>query len=306
MIEFVQRLRAANWVFVWRGTVAGLLLAIIVTLVVTVPWGYGWDSHDFRVYMRAAQRLWAEGSPYRCDPPNCFLYSPLFAAIISPLALLPEQIAFAIWRLGALGALGLALRGTGPFALAAFCIPGLWTSDIIAGNVMAYGTAAMIAVIRWPSVRTVVAYAALVAVVPKPQFLPVLVYGVWRAPSAWRGVAIAAAIGAGMLAFPGYLASLVDQVGTTAPQAMLLPLPVGLALAVLLTALGLRWPRLLGAAAYFASPYAWPYNTVLFAASLAKPDSGGAVRIDVDSEDGDVPLRDRLTPRPAIREGQYP
>jgi hypothetical protein len=261
----------------WVARRAAIIVAVPVAIVavgeaVTAPWGSQWNGWDFRVYLTAASRLISEGSPYRCDlGAPCFLYSPAFAVLTAPLTLIPEPIAIALWRLGALAALAWSMRGTGPLGLLVFCIPGLWTSDLLVGNVSAYATAAMIAVVRWPSVRTVVGYAVLVAVIPKPQFLPVLAYGLWHVREARLPVLLIGFGGIAMLGFPGYLGSLIHQGGAIGMGNFALPEPWAKIAAIVLTIAALRWPRLLGLAAVCAALFWWDYATVPLALLVIKP-----------------------------------
>jgi hypothetical protein len=237
------------------------LVLIAVALALRAPWGNGWDGFDFGVYMTASRRLLEGASPFYCQVNGCYVYSPAFAAAISPMTVLPGAVGLALWRFAGVASLAVATRGLGPSGLVVFCIPGLWESDIVSGNVMAYATAAMIAVVRWPSVRTVAAYAVLVALIPKPQFLPVLIYGFWRVPEARRAVVVVGALGMLMLAWPDYLGGLLHQ-PTIARADTLLPLPLAVGAALALTIAGLRWPRLLGPAAFVSAPYALPYTAV--------------------------------------------
>ncbi len=173
----------------------------------------------------------------------------------------------------ALASLGFAVRGLGWVGLLAFLAPGLWSSDLMAGNVATFATAAMVAVIRWPSVRTVVGYAVLVAVVPKPTFLPVLVYGFWHVPAARRYVVLAGVAGAAMLAWPGYLERLTLQ--GAQGSSLHLPGPATKIAAVVLTLAGLRWSRLLGLASIAATPYLWPYTFTHLGVTFVRSDHRG-------------------------------
>jgi hypothetical protein len=246
------------------------LVVVAVLLALRAPWGNGWDGYDFGVYVQSAQRLLLGASPYFCQENGCYVYSPAFAVLATPLTLLPGDLGLALWRLGGVMSLILATRGLGPAGLIVFCIPGLWESDLVAGNVMAFATAAMFAVVRWPSVRTVVAYAVLVAIIPKPQFLPVLLYGLWRVREARLGSLAVGVAGLVMLAWPGYLAALLHQPEIARAEPWL-PLPLAVAASLGLAVAGWRWPPLLGPAAVLAAPYALPYTMVPLGLLGAKP-----------------------------------
>jgi hypothetical protein len=145
--------------------------------------------------------------------------------------------------------------------LLALVFPALWV-DFTAGQTTMLAVAGMVAVIRWPSVRTVALYAVLVALVPKPAYLPVLVYGLWHVRASWPYVLAIGAAGLVMLAWPGYLGNLLVQgsgAGDPMGLSIRLPLVLSVPLAALATWAGLRRPGWLGVAAVLLMPYWWGY-----------------------------------------------
>lgn len=244
---------------------AGLfVVAALVGLASLASWSRNpWDGFDLaNYYLSAARNL---SDIYACSP-HCYVYSPAFAVAIAPLTLLPLWLALAVWRAAAILALLAATRGLGWIRWVIFLAPGLWSSDLVSGNTNALALSAMVAVVRWPSVRTVLGYAVVVALIPKPQFLPVLAYGMWRVPQArlW-GLAVGTA-GLAMLAWPGYFDNLARQ--TSVVGTIVLPQPWTATAAIALTAIGLRFHRILGLAAVAAAPYLWSYTLMFLALGM--------------------------------------
>jgi hypothetical protein len=87
--------------------VAGLLVAAALAFTLKVS-----DKmEDFEVYHRAAARALAGEPLYRPEDGHwLFKYLPAFALVISPLALVPEQAAKAIWFFASVASLVLLLR----------------------------------------------------------------------------------------------------------------------------------------------------------------------------------------------------
>jgi hypothetical protein len=253
--------RPVDVAFVGRGLWFGLVALSAVWMATVAPWHVDWVGRDLSRYLAA-------------DYGAGFLYSPAFAVLVSPLRPLPFEVTVALWRIGEVAALALAVRGT-VWGWAVFLIPGFWWSELVGCNVMGYATAAMIAVIRWPSVRSVSLYAVMVALIPKPAFLPVVVWGFVVVPAARRYVLAIGAAGLAMLAWPGYLnAILYGHEGWMANLRW--PQPWGYLAAAAVTLVGLRFPRLLGVAALLASPYVFPYHTTVLGTLFTRPGSAGS------------------------------
>lgn len=258
-----------------------LLASALVGVILILSAGYHvrwslmgeWSGYDFAVYMRAAEQMVATGSPYLSSEP-LFLYSPPFALLTAPLTALPFEVALAVWRIASIAALALALRGSRPVAYLIFALPFLGT-DLLVGNTTTFAMAGMIAVIRWPSVRTVVGYAVLFVLIPKPQFLPVLVYGVWHVRAARLPALAVAGAGASLLLWPGFIDAMTRQTGAIGLGDYFLPEPWAKLAAVALTVAGLRWPRLLGPASVCAAFYWWAYNLLPLGLVLVQPGATG-------------------------------
>lgn len=251
--------------FVLRGSWYAFVAFACLYMAATAPWDN--VGVDFSRYLAGSRGLWA-GDAYTGTG---LLYSPAFAVLVTPLTWLPFEVALNLWRIAELAALVLVLRGAPPLAWAALLIPGLWWSELVGCNVMGFGTAAMIAVLRWPSVRSVTLYALMVAIIPKPAFLPVMAWGFVVVPEARRYVLAIGAFGAVMLLWPGYVhAAISTNEGHLANFRW--PQPWGYVAAAVLTLVGLRYTRLLGVAAFVATPYVFPYSsTVIGASAVTSP-----------------------------------
>jgi hypothetical protein len=258
-------------VWVWYATFVGLAAWGLYSALAASAW----DGFDLGIYLEAAGR-WP--TPYDCPPTgSCYRYSPGFALLTTPLTLVPFEVALAAWRIAGVACLALALARLHPAVVLGVILSPWVIADLSVGNTTTFALAAMVAVLRWPSVRTAVLYAALVALVPKPSFLPVLALVLWQHAETRRPVAVVGAFGAAMLLWPGYIAALgtADRImgGTSAsdgiPAAMTAVLVAsGLACLVLAT----RWPRLVGPASVLVSAYWYPYTfAVGLTAFIAPP-----------------------------------
>lgn len=255
-----------RWTVIATCTALGLV-ALLLAL------GAPWTGRDLAMFLDAGHRMAAGQSPY-ADP--LFRYSPAFAALV---AMLPSgAVSLAVWRTASVAALALSLRGaTTPLTIAVIAPAVVF--DLASGNVTCFALALMIAVLRWPSVRTAAAYAVFVVLVPKPAFLPVLLYAFVTIPAARRSLVLVGLAGAAMLAVPGYAGALLAGGGETGffiSSAIRLPAvaTVGLvACGVVVAVLGLRWPRVLGAASVLVSGYWFPYVFAPLALTTLPPGS---------------------------------
>lgn len=248
-------------------TLAVEAVALIAIVGVGLRFFPDWVNLDVEVYMEAGRRF-AAGEPlYGWSVPGgyTFRYSPPFAALMAPWSALPLEVASVALRALGLLALAWSVRGLGWVVPVVLLSPGV-VFDQVPGNVMTIGVAAMIAVIRWPNVRTITLYGLLVLLAPKPAFLPVLLWGITRVPRAAAPVAVLGGFGLALLAFhPGFGDGLLragSEWGRTLVPGLVLPasLVAGvLVLAIGLTIAALRRWRLLGPAAVLASPYFYGY-----------------------------------------------
>jgi len=255
----------------WRPLVLVTLGVEVVTLLAIVAigrlWFPDWINFDVRIYLEAGRRVAASLSPYDWTIAGgySYHYSPVFAALMAPLASLPVELVSVGFRAVGLVALALSLRGLGWLAPIVLLSPVV-VFDQVPGNVMTLALAAMIMVIRWPSARTVVAYSLIIFFAPKPAFLPVLFWGMARAPSSIPGVGVVAAAGAATLALSAEFADSFlrasGEWGRLIIPGAVVPAPVVaalLGLGAILSVAALRRPRLLGAASVLLSPYYYGY-----------------------------------------------
>ena len=259
-----------------------LALVCVVLTVVAVAYS-AWDSVDLAVYVEAGRRFAAGLSPYGFALPPIgalFRYSPVFAAGMAPLSGLPFPLVAAGWRLLEVGLLALSVRGLGWLGVAIVVNP-LVVLDLSVGNVGTLFLATMIMVVRWPSVRTVTAFALLVLLIPKPTLLPVLAWGLWRVRASWvpvAGVGVAGLVMVLLVPDFGHAILTGDRiVGMLQNLAFVPPWIVGILMAssVALTVASVRWPRLLGPASVLASPYYFSYSLVpLLLALVPGPETG--------------------------------
>jgi len=259
-----------------------LALVCVVLTVAAVAYS-AWDSVDLAVYVEAGRRFAAGLSPYGFALPPIgalFRYSPVFAAGMAPLSGLPFPLVAAGWRLLEVGLLALSVRGLGWLGVAIVVNP-LVVLDLSVGNVGTLFLATMIMVVRWPSVRTVTAFALLVLLIPKPTLLPVLAWGLWRVRASWvpvAGVGVAGLVMVLLVPDFGHAILTGDRiVGMLQNLAFVPPWIVGILMAssVALTVASVRWPRLLGPASVLASPYYFSYSLVpLLLALVPGPETG--------------------------------
>jgi len=245
-----------------------LALASAVLAIAAVLYS-AWDSVDLAVYVEAGRRFAAGLSPYGFALPPIgalFRYSPVFAAGMAPLSGLPFAWVALGWRLVELALLAISVRGLGWLGVAIVLNP-LVVLDLSVANVGTLFLAAMIMVVRWPSARTVTAYAILVLLIPKPTLLPVLAWGLWRVRASWLPVAGVGVAGLAMvLLVPDFGHAILsgDRIFGMLQNLAFLPawlVAILMASSVVLTVASVR-PRLLGPASVLASPYYFSYSLV--------------------------------------------
>lgn len=274
-----------------RLAIAVVLAAEIATLVGIVLVGRlffdDWINLDVEVYVEAGRRFAAGQGLYDWAAPGgwTFRYSPAFAALMAPLSGVPFEVASVAFRLLGLTALAWSLRGLGWLIPIVLLSPGV-VFDQVPGNVMSYALAAMVAVLRRPGVAAVTLYALLILLVPKPVFLPVLLWGLVRVPRALVPVGAIATAGAAMLlldhAFADGLLKASWEWGHTLVPGLVLPawlvvasLVAGAACAIA----ALRSWRFLAPASVLTSPYFYGYAFAPLIL-LALPDDTVAERAE--------------------------
>lgn len=236
--------------------IVGLLLGIetLVLHLATDPLA------DARVYYEAGARLNAGLPLYDVeagDHAGLYLNPPLLAILFRPLAMLPFQVASAIWQVLIMGAFALAirrigLRGIGPLAVSWLALPILWAMSI--GQAEPLITLAL-----------VLGTPASVAFAGHLKLVPWLAAIYWLARRDWRALAVFAAWLAGI----GLFQLVVEPEGTVAYLQLTWLRPaftvnsispfvvhplLWVAMVVALAVLAIRFGR---------TPYGWPLAVVL-------------------------------------------
>ncbi len=256
---------------------------------------------DIHIYYEAAARLNA-GEPLY--PPGARIYPPLFSILFRPLALLPFELAAAIWEGILLAALGLTLwligirnRSTW-WAVLILSIGIAWTLAI--GQVEAIVT--LLLAIGSPFT---VALAGNIKVFPLAVGIFWLVRGDWRSVlrlAAWTAGLVALQLvldPANTLAFPatlapGQVASEVASEGNLSPFVLApilwaIVVVIELAIAIRFARTRWGWAAAVGLAV-LAPPRVFSYNLMTLLACLGGPE---VVRAKLDRVAG--------RPPPAIR-----
>jgi alpha-1,2-mannosyltransferase len=172
------------------------LAVAIVALVGSDGWGY-----DFAAYYDAARRVAEGGTPYqpetldgsfRPGPGGLYLYSPVPAVALLPMAALELPAAVAVWaalRLGLLAATCALMPVSrnvrlATFGVAAFSVPLL--IDLNLGNVSLIVTFLAVVVWRWLD-RPLGSVALAAALAIRPTLGVVIVW--WALRRQWRPIA---------------------------------------------------------------------------------------------------------------------
>ncbi len=188
---------------VWSAGVVVAVLALLAALVVAsaLPAGY-----DFRAYWLAGRNL-LTGAPLYPGPdtilglPDEFRYLPAVAILFVPLALLPYEVALAIWtalQVAVAAAVGIALirplpPSWRPWAAAGyFFFLGL-VLEVTLGNVNLISLA--LALAAWRLRARALPAGALLAAAVGLKFLPFNLLLFYLAAGRWRPVAAGAALG---------------------------------------------------------------------------------------------------------------
>jgi hypothetical protein len=208
--------------------------------------------NDWYQFKLAGERIAAGLSPYTVSPPWTFRWSPvaawilLFLTAVGPLPWLFAQFA---------SLLALPRR----LALLALLTVPFW-ADVYEGNILTFAVVLAVLALRDSRAAGLV-YLALVVLVPRPLFFPVAAWLLWQHPSLrWPAVGIFVVHAIGVL-ITGYGSEWLQRLVTSGdeialhnagPSALIGAwwIPIGLALAVLLT-----WRGRLGLASLAASPY---------------------------------------------------
>jgi hypothetical protein len=250
---------------------------------------------DFRVYYDAAARLNA-GLPLY--PPGARIYPPLFEMALRPLALLPYEVAAAVWAVVILGAFALTLRRLGVRRPATWYAVGLLGIGI--GWSLAIGQAEVI-------VTLLLAYGSplAIAIAGNIKLFPLLIGVYWLARREWRALGLLAAWTGGLillqlvldpansLAFPATLVVVgaqIDEGGehvlspyATSPLLWAALLFIGVIVVIRLARTRWGWGSSV-ALAVLASPHFLAYMLMSLLACLRPSADAQGVGPRVDSE----------------------
>lgn len=236
---------------------------------------------DFRVYYDAAARLNA-GQPLY--PPGARIYPPLFEIALRPLALLPYEVAAAIWVAVMFGAIALTLRRLGIRRPATWYAVGLLSIGI--GWSVAIGQAEVIV-----TLLLTIGNPLAVAIAGNIKLFPLLVGTYWLARGDWRSLGRLLGWTAGLvvlqlvlepantLAFPATLGLVSSQIATVgadtlspyviSPIVWAVLLILGLAVTIRLGRTRWGWASAV-ALAVLASPHLLAYMLMSLLACLRR------------------------------------
>ena len=188
---------------VWSAGVVVAILALLAALVVAsaLPAGY-----DFRAYWLAGRHL-LTGAPLYPGPdtilglPDEFRYLPAVAILFVPLALLPYEVALAIWtalQVAVAAVVGIALirplpPSWRPWATAGYVFFLGLVLEVTLGNVNLISLA--LALAAWRLRARALPAGVLLAAAVGLKFLPFNLLLFYLAAGRWRPVAAGAALG---------------------------------------------------------------------------------------------------------------
>jgi hypothetical protein len=235
--------------------VTGYALLAWALLGIEIPGGT-----DAIAYWNAGQAVLHGGPLYEAAPggTSAFLYSPIFAQAVAPLALLPADVFVWAWRALELACLRVAVGSWTRAGIAILAFPPV-IIELSYANVDL-----VIAAICALAMRGRAA-GVIVPIVVKLAALPLVPLGVVRDP---RGFVVAAlgaavAVAASVLVAPNLWHDFISFLGT-APEPMYwtnlshgIPLIPRLAVAGVLALLAVRWVRLAPIATVVGLPIVW-------------------------------------------------
>ena len=189
---------------------ASYLAADLVLVFVIGPIDFAFDFSC--CYQQAGERVITDPSTlYAWSDTYTFRYTPLGALLFVPLVPLSEDAAAWAWVGIKLVVLGVtAVWYARPWngvdrwlvLLAVVAFPPI-VHDLVLGNVSTITVLVLLALARWPDARGGVALGLLLALMPKPHLIPVLVYLAFRQRRAFAAsvATIAVAVLAGVAIF---------------------------------------------------------------------------------------------------------
>src|SRR2546426_1404169 len=194
--------------FIWGAGVVTLVFAALAAMVVAsaLPAGY-----DFHAYWLAGRNL-LSGAPLYPDAttilglPDEFRYVPIVAILFVPLALLPYQIALALWiglQLVVAAAVGVALirplpASWRPWAAAGYVFFLGLVLEVTLGNVNLISLG--LALAAWRLRDRAIPAGILLAAAVGLKFLPLTLLLFYVASGRWRPVVTGGLIGTAALA----------------------------------------------------------------------------------------------------------
>jgi hypothetical protein len=242
-----------RWLVIATLFAVALLANLLIVYRTIAYWhgpAWGW-SDDWNELVQAA----TSSNPYTADG---FRWSPVAAWILGFLV----PLGIGAWRLLHFAAL-LVLRDWRVIALVLVSFP-FWV-DMVSGNVLVFAFVAAWAAIRGSRAGGLI-FLAMVMLMPRPLFVPVTAWLLWKHPALripmaallLGSVALVASSGLGP-EWIGRLASSGSELGhpqNIAPSRWIGAawIPIGALLAVVLT-----WRGRLGLASLAASPYLFAY-----------------------------------------------
>jgi hypothetical protein len=162
---------------------ASFIAADLVLIFVIGPIDFAFDFTC--CYQQAGERLITDPSTlYEWSDTYTFRYTPLGALFFVPLVPLSEDAAAWAWVAIKLAVLGVtAVWYSRPWngvdrwlvLLAVVAFPPI-VHDLVIGNVSTITVLVLLALARWPDARGGVVFGLLLALMPKPHLIPVLIY----------------------------------------------------------------------------------------------------------------------------------
>ncbi len=244
---------------------AGLSLYSIIPLVQAVFTGY--YAFDWEIFKEASARL-GQGDLYQFSEFYAFRWSPVAAWILGFITLMP------LWLWQVLHVAVLPLLRSWWLIVGTLITFPLWF-DLQTGNLMTFVAVTGFLAVRGNRPATAL-FLVLTLLIPRPLMLPLAAWILWTRPASRLPFAILFVVHAGVVLASGYADDWVAALFRVGPEMVsdynygpsrfigLLWVPIGVALAVLLT-----WRGRLGLASLAISPYWLPYYFLMLLLEFA-------------------------------------
>ena len=171
-----KRLPTLNLHLLGLAILATYLALNLYFLTLWFPWELRYGPWDYPIYTTAANHLF-DGTMYHWGRGYIYLYSPVFAWLMVPFAVL-GPVGFLIWRAAKVVAV-LAIPSW-PLRILIFISWSFWM-DVMEGNVAMFFLALGYWAARDRKIATW-AFFALLVMVPKPIYAPLAIWILWRRP----------------------------------------------------------------------------------------------------------------------------